>query len=88
MVVVVTASDLAGNQALREVRLRDLLSASAPLVQMPSPPSSPAPLPTSVSAKVDLPKLEPLHYQFEHLRPKGRDAKSRLDDVKKGLGRK
>src|SRR5439155_21087737 len=39
----------AGNQALREVRLRDLLPASAPVVQMPSPPTLPAPLPTSVS---------------------------------------
>src|SRR5437899_454299 len=37
--IVVTASDLAGNQAAREVRLRDLLPPPAPVVQMPTPPA-------------------------------------------------
>ena len=47
--IVVSASDLSGNQATRDVHLRDVLASVAPV------PPLPAPAPPTVAAKVDLP---------------------------------
>jgi hypothetical protein len=63
--IVVSASDLAGNQTAREVHMRDiapLVVQAPPEVAPPAPPPAPLPAPPpmpSILTKADLPKVEP-----------------------------
>jgi hypothetical protein len=66
--IVVTTADLAGNQTVREVQLRDLAPPPTQAVHVPPPVTQPAPPPATLPApppmpsiltKADLPKVEP-----------------------------